>query len=238
MDFKARLELITKRNKKVVHTKNHSWPVEKKLETVGQYLVLGNLRQVSAVVGVAYDQVRRWKTQPWWAEMEKELRATQNIKMDEKLTTIVEKSLDATLDRVENGDFFYDQKAGEVKRKPVALRDVHRVAIDTLGKRELLRGNATERREVSQVSVSEQLKQLAMEFAKWSNKQSDNTIELMEVEDAVYVEKEDSDALYEERETGLQAGAELGEDEETGEGEGESSSQRSESHDGESRESP
>jgi hypothetical protein len=87
--------------------------------------------------------------------------------MDTKLSKIVDKSLDAVLDRVENGDCFYDTKSGTIKRRPVAMRDVARVSVDMISKRELLRGNATERREVTQVSVDEQLKALAIEFARW-----------------------------------------------------------------------
>lgn len=197
MDFKARLEKVTKRNSKVVRTReNEPWSMDKKVEVVSQYLILGNMRQVSAITGVKYDLMRKWKGQPWWQELEREIRATQNIEMDVKLSKIVEKSLDATLDRVENGDFIYDQKSGEVRRKPAALRDVHRVAVDTLAKRELLRDGAGTRKETTQISMEEQLKALAMEMAKWFDKEKHPVIELEEVEDAV----------YEEREEGLQEG--------------------------------
>jgi hypothetical protein len=195
MDLKERLALITKRNKKAKpHEPQKKWPIEKKIEVVGHWLVIGNLRQVAAVTGVPWDTIRKWKLEPQWVEIEAELRATQNIEMDTKLSKIVDKSLDATLDRVENGDFIYDQKSGEIRRKPAALRDVHRVAVDTLAKRELLRGNATERRENTQVSIQEQLKMLAAEMAKWSEKPKKEVIELEEVEDAVYVDPTGEDA--------------------------------------------
>lgn len=181
-DFKTRLAKITARNKKVTHKVNHSWPVEKKLEVVGQFLILGNMRLVAATTGVNYDLVREWKTQPWWKELETELRQTQNIEMDTKISKIVDKSLDATLDMVENGEFFYDKK-GELKRKPAPLQTVAKVASDMLGKRELLRGNATERKEVTQISIAEQLAQLASEFAKWQKPQEALDVEMVEVLD-------------------------------------------------------
>ncbi|MBL0233195.1 MAG: hypothetical protein IPQ08_05980 [Chitinophagaceae bacterium] len=99
--------------------------------------------------------------------------------MDNKLSKIVDKSLDAVLDRVENGDFVYDNKSGQIKRKPVNMRDVAKVSVDLLSKRELLRGNATERKEVTQVSVADQLKELALEFARWQKPQQ--PLELVEV---------------------------------------------------------
>lgn len=194
--FKDRLAKISQRNMKVKHVRNHNWPMEKKIEVVSQYLVLGNAKLVAATTGVSHGLIRQWKLQPWWLELEKEIRASQNIEMDTKLSKIVDKSLDAVLDRVENGDFIYDQKTGEIRRKPANLRDIHRVAVDTLDKRELIRGKADMQTGNAQISVQEQLKLLASEFAKLVNPQKQPVIELEEVEDAV----------YEEREAGLQTG--------------------------------
>lgn len=195
MDFKERLEKISQRNLKVKHVKNKTWPIEKKIEVVSQYLVLGDMKLVGAVTGVSHGVIRQWKIQPWWKELEAEIRASQNIEMDTKLSKIVEKSLDAVLDRVENGDFIYDQKSGEIRRRPASLRDIHRVSVDMIDKRELLRGNDV-KKEVAQIGVEEQLKLLAQEFAKWVDKKDHPVIDLIEVEDAV----------YEEREAGLQEG--------------------------------
>lgn len=217
MDIKERLEKITQRNLKVKHKRNSTWPFEKRIEAVTQYLVLGNMKQVSVLTGVSYEVLKDWKGSPWWSELEKEIRATENLQMDSKLSKIVDKSLDAVQDRVENGDFIYDQKNGEIRRKPVALRDVHRVAVDMLSKRELLRDGASGRKEVTQVSMDEQLKQLAHEMAKWFQQESKPVIELEEVEDVdhrMHDEPTDSSSLkegtnravYEEREAGLQTG--------------------------------
>lgn len=199
MDRKTRLAHITIRNTKT-RLENAQWPFAKKLEVVTQYLVLGNMTLVAAITKVPLSTIRKWKLDPSWREIEAEIRGTQNIQLDKKLTDIAEKSLDATLDRVENGDFIYDQKSGEIRRKPVALRDVHRVAVDILTKRELIRGNATQRTENNQISIADQLKSLALEMAKWSTSPKKKVIELEEVEDAI----------YEEQETGLQAGTGVG----------------------------
>lgn len=184
MDFKERLEKISQRNLRVKHVTNKHWPMEKKIEVVSQFLVLGNMKLVAATTGVSHDLIRQWKGQPWWRELEAEIRQSQNIEMDTKLSKIVDKSLDAVLDRIENGDFFYDQKTGEIKRRQAPLRDIHRVSVDMISKRELIRGNATERKENTQVSVAEQLKLLAQEFAKWQGKPQDIIdVEMVEVID-------------------------------------------------------
>ena len=181
-NVKDRLEQIKMRNLKVKHRKYQVWPIEKKIEVVSQWLVLGNMKLVAATTGVGYDLIREWKTQPWWKELEMEIRQTQNIEMDTKLSKIVERSMEAVADRLEHGDHFYDQKTGEIKRKPVAMRDAARVTVDLLSKRELLRGNATERRETTQVSVAEQLKMLAAEFAKWQNPNKEIVVDVTDVE--------------------------------------------------------
>jgi hypothetical protein len=197
--FEERLKKIAKRNRKVVHKKGFPWPIEKKIEVVSQFLVLGNMRIVAAATGVDYDLCRAWKTQPWWKELEMEIRQTQNIELDTKLSQIVERSIDATMDRIENGDFIYDQKSGEMRRKPVALRDVAKVANDMLTKRELIRGNATERKETTTASITSQLDMLKAEFARMQN------IRTVDVPMVEIVENED--AVHEEREEGLQEGS-------------------------------
>ena len=171
------------------HKKYATWPIEKKIEVVSQYLILGNMSLVSAVTGVNHQLIREWKGQPWWKEVETQVRATENLQMDNKLSKIVDKSLDAVLDRVEHGDFVYDNKSGQIKRKPVNMRDVARVSVDLLTKRELLRGNATERKEVTQVSVADQLKELALEFARWQKPQQ--PLELVE-----RIEQDEDDAEF------------------------------------------
>jgi hypothetical protein len=143
--------------------------MEAKIQVVSQYLVLGNMALVSSITGVPHQLIRAWKAQPWWKDVENQVRSTENIQMDTKLSKIVDKSLDAVLDRVENGEAFFNQKTGKIERRPANLRDVSRVGVDFLSKRELLRGNATERKEVTQVSVDEQLKALALEFARWQS---------------------------------------------------------------------
>lgn len=219
MEFKDRLNAVAKRNTKMRKPpgRGKAWPYEKRLEAVQQYLVFGNMRQVSVLTGIGYDLLRTWKGQPWWAELEREIRASQNIELDTKLSQIVDRSLDAVLDRVENGEYYYDQKSGEVKRRPAALRDVHRVAVDSITKREVIR-TGDNQSDTAKLSVEEHLKMLAHEMAKWNkaNETKPFVIELEEVEDVEYrefdtptdsLQEETNRAIYEERETGLQEGS-------------------------------
>ena len=220
------------------HKPNTTWSQESRLQAVSQYLVLGNMALVSSMTGIPHQLLRSWKGQPWWKEMENEVRLTENIEMDSKLSKIVDKSLDAVIDRVENGEFFYDQKTGQVRRKPASLKDVAKVSVDLLTKRELLRGNATERKETTQVSVTEQLKQLALEFARWQQPQSTIDVEMVEIVPSG-TEQDKDDAVYEEWEEGLPEGESLGpRPQEWTENQGQSSEELGSVDDGESRESP
>ncbi len=151
------------------HVKNTVWPKEKKLQAVTQYLALGNMRLVSATTGIDYGLLRKWKMEDWWKEFEREIRNTDNLQLDTKLTKLVDKSLESVADRLENGDFIYDAKTGRMNRKPVLMKDAAKVSVDLLTKRELLRGNATSRTETTAVPVADQLRFLAQEFARMTS---------------------------------------------------------------------
>lgn len=180
------------------HKRNTTWSQEARIQAVSQYLVLGNMALVSATTGIPHQLLRAWKQQPWWSEVTAQVRATENLQTDTKLTKIVDRSLDAVLDRVENGDFVYNQKTGQIVRKPVNMKDAAKVSVDLLTKRELLRGNATERKETT-VPVADQLKALALEFAKWNSappKQETIDVESVEViDDEIVQEMSDSETL-------------------------------------------
>ena len=171
------------------HKKNTIWPMEKKIAAVTQYLVLGNMNLVAASTGIDAHLLRHWKMQPWWADTEREIRTTENLQIDTKLTQIVDRSLDVVQDRLANGDFIYNQKTGQIIRKPVNMKDAVTASKEMLTKRELLRGNATERREQVQVSMADQLKALAYEFAKLNQKTTDIPllVDVVDVESKVVI---------------------------------------------------
>lgn len=187
------------------HKKFTTWPKEKKLQAVTQYLALGNMRLVAATTGVDYGILRQWKMQPWWKEYETEIRSTENLALDSDLTKIVNRSLEAVADRLENGEVFYDQKSGELRRKPVVMKDAAKVATDLLTKRELLRGNATARTESTVVPMEDQLKALANEFARMAQ----GLPAAIDIPLAERVDNLESDyAVHEGWEEGLQEGSE------------------------------
>jgi len=207
-------------NLAVKHQRKHKWSNEARIQAVTHYLVLGNMALVSAVTKIPHQLLRNWKTQPWWNEYAAQIRAAENVQVDSKLTKIVDKSLDAVMDRLEKGDFVYNQKTGAIVRKPVNMKDAAKVTADMLTKRELLRGNATERKETTQVSVQDQLKALALEFAKWQNPTQKQPLPLVEIVEDDTIEMEQIDGISNQMDSddGFDESSDLGEEEQTDSG--------------------
>jgi transposase-like protein len=177
------------RQKKLVipHAKNATWPVEKKIEAVTTYLALGSLRQVAAVTGVSYGMIKQWRIQPWWKDLEAEVLASRRIAQGTKLSKIVDKSLDVIDDRLTAGDFILNNKTGEVQRKPVTLRDATMAANALMQRAAILEKLQQDEKIVeTQVSIKDQLANLAAEFAKMTgrSKAAATDIEFKETDNA------------------------------------------------------
>lgn len=144
------------------HKEGEWWSDAKRIETVTTWLALGKIPLVSACVKVPEGTIRQWRTQPWWKEMEISIQTETDQELDAKLAKRIDRALDVVLDRLDNGDFMYDPKTGEFLRKPVNMKDTHKVMVDMLDKRLLLRKQPKEQQ--NQEAVADILKNLAKEF--------------------------------------------------------------------------
>lgn len=174
------------------------WSDQQKLESVQLWLLSGNLRNVSASLGIPYKTLQEWRYSNWWGEVVSDIKSEGHIQLSNKLKVIAEKALDVTLDRLDNGDFYYDQKTGELRRKPVQLKDAHVVATNLLDR--AIKLQETPMDEVEKHKVNDTLSALAAAFEQFAKKT--RKVEVI-------------DAIYEEREEGLPGGEELGENQET-----------------------
>lgn len=118
------------------------------------------------VTGVPRGTIRQWKLQQWWKDLVEDIRNEEDTELDVKLSKVINKSLDAVTDRIENGDFMFDSKAGKFRRKPIHMRDALQAVTQVYDKRNLLRGKPTSR--VEKHSTSDNLANLAAEFAKFA----------------------------------------------------------------------
>jgi hypothetical protein len=160
----------------------------------------GNLAMTARILKVPEDTLRRWAKTTWWVEIVDDLRTQDELMLGSRLKKIVEKTLDVVEDRLEHGDYVYDQKTGAMKRKPVALRDAHKVGLDLDAKRDLILTRQAPR--ASEEQTDAKLMKLAKSFADIVNGRK-----LTSSEDAIDVEvKETDNAVYDQREEGLQEG--------------------------------
>src|ERR1700756_1348319 len=108
-----------RRPRRAVSDKLKRWSDGQKIEAVQSYLLLGNLTLVASVLKIPRDTLKIWKTTEWWKNMVEELRVQDDLQLSTRLQKIISKSFDAVEDRLDHGDFVYDQKTGEMRRKPV-----------------------------------------------------------------------------------------------------------------------
>lgn len=180
---------------------NRSWSDKQKIEAVQHYLLVGNLALTSRVLGIPEVTLRLWKTTEWWKNVVEDLRLQENMEMSARLKRLVEASLVAVEDRLVAGDWMYDQKSGQMVRKPVNIRDAHKVAVDLMDKRTMLEKAAAPIQE--QLPEDNKLEKLAEKFASFVLKQTEQPPVIVDVTDVTVKE---THAIHDEREEGLREG--------------------------------
>lgn len=167
---------------------NMHWSDSQKLEAVTTYLALGNLVLTSSVLKIPEFTLRAWKQKDWWKEIEGELAVQDDIQLSSRLKRIIETTITATEDRIKNGDWIYNNKDGCLMRKPVNLRDVHKVTMDFVDKREQIAGKTTS--SVALEAIDDRLAKLAAKFAEIAA----GAKPVIEVTDVVFGEEVDANA--------------------------------------------
>lgn len=165
----------TVRRRSVNATTNKHWSDSQKIEAVTTYLALGNLVLTSNVLKIPEMTLRGWKQKDWWKQIEDELAVQEDLQLSARLKRTLESSMDVISDRMQNGDYAFVN--GELRRKPVSMKDAHRVAMDYIDKREHL-ANKTPT-SVALEAVDERLKKLAEKFEQIANNR--HTIEVTDV---------------------------------------------------------
>ena len=187
----------------------YSW--EKKMEVVSRYMLLGNMRVVSEQTGVPYPSLIAWKKSDWWPEMVDQIKRQKKSKTSEHLTSIIETSLDIVQDRLENGDFFVNQKTGKVERKPVSVKDALAATTGLLQK-QLQLEELVERSQKNEDTVADVLSKIAIEFKRWNKNgaQDIKYVEIVEDSNRALLDRDSGDltnAVHDQREERLQEGS-------------------------------
>lgn len=120
------------------------WDESKRIEAITMYLAIGNLTEVSRQMGIPIDTLKHWKNKtPWWKDIETQIKEEKNSSLSATVTNIVEKALNQVVDRIENGDFIFDQRTGEIRRIPVKVATLNSISSVLIDKRLLLNKQPT-----------------------------------------------------------------------------------------------
>lgn len=171
--------LPSNRRRATAATTNKHYSDSQKIEAVTTYLSLGNLVLTASVLKIPEMTLRSWKSKQWWKDIEGELALQDELQLSSRLKRIVESTLNVAEDRIAHGDFIYDNKTGSMIRRPVSLRDAHKVTMDMIDKREHLMGKVPQN--VSIEAIDDKLKKLAEKFEQIANAKNQPVIEVTDV---------------------------------------------------------
>ncbi len=181
-------KMVWVKSRKVKPHEPGHWSEKKHVEVVTSYLALGNLTEVGKICNVPYTTLKVWKNQPWWKELIDSIQSGENQRTDNKMSKIIDKALDVIVDRLEQGDFQYDQKTGKLVKVPLKARDLERIASGLYDKRAMIRKEPAMIK-AEELNQAERLVNLAKEFAKLSGKKVEEEETISE-----YIEGEWDDA--------------------------------------------
>jgi len=191
------------------HEPGH-WPERKKVEAVTTYLATGSLVQTAKIINVPTETVKAWKKSDWWKEMVGDIQSGEGQVADNKMSKVIDKTLDMLVTRLEDGDFQYDQKTGRLVKVPLKARDLERIASGLFDKRQLIRKQPTNIKE-DDLNSAARLLNLAKQFAEFAGQKPKEEKLINEFIEGDFEHMvEDNNAIHDQRQTQLQEGVGLG----------------------------
>lgn len=189
-------KVLSQKSKKLMQ-KNQKYTDEFKYKTVVLYSQVGSLKAIGLTLGIPYQTIKEWHATDWWKSVEDDILSQKKTKLSGQIEKVRDKAVNVVEDRLDNGDFFYDQKSGELIRRPVSADSAARILNSTLNtsvRLEELRQN--EKRIENVEKTQDRLTKLKEEFAKFAR--------------ATQIEGKVNNAIHEEREEKLSEGESLG----------------------------
>lgn len=172
---------------------NVHWSDKQKMEAVNSYLLLGNLALTSRLLNIPEITLRVWKASVWWKELVAEAKLQEKVELSARVKKLVDASMSVVEDRLAHGDFQFDQKTGQIVRKPVNMKDAHKVAVDMQERADIIEKG--EKVEQTEEHVEDKLLKLAEKFADMATKKIEQNQDRLRT-----VDVEDVSAIHDERE--------------------------------------
>jgi transposase-like protein len=169
-DKPARKEMAGSRNRSINANTNKRWSDEQKTEAVKTYLLLGNMALTSRLLAIPEITLKVWKRSEWWSELVREFKSQERMELTTRTKKIVNAALTVVEDRLVHGDFQFDQKTGEVVRKPVNMKDAHKVAVDLQERADKLEAMEEGTYQPEEQKTEDKLLKLAEKFAEMATK--------------------------------------------------------------------
>jgi hypothetical protein len=176
------------------------WTDKEKLNAVTTYLMLGSIALTAATLKIPERTLWYWKRSEWWNELVSEVKKEDRLVISSKLRKVLDRSWSLVEDRLENGDWMFNQKTGELFRKPVSLRDVSKVAFDAATLHDKL--DKQDHFVVATDQIEDKLKKLAQAFTDLAQGKKHSVEDVIDI---TFTEKEEN-ALSKERGSQLQIG--------------------------------
>ena len=146
---------------------NPSWfPQETKIDACTLYCIYGDFEKVHELTNVPVATLKGWRQEPWWVEIQKQVYIEQNENLSSRINNVLDISLVEIEDRLKDGDYFFDRKAGTLRRKPVDTKTLALLFDNLTTKRQLVRGEPTSIS--AKIGVEDRLAQLADSFEKFA----------------------------------------------------------------------
>lgn len=148
-----------------------------KYKAVVLYKMLGNFALVARNMGIHEQTIYNWGGTDWWKEMEEDVRKQSQAKLSGNIQKIVDKAFKTVEDRLENGDWIYDQKLGQLKRKPVNAHTANQILKDGLDKTFFIEKlKRDEKKQETEETIANRLLKLSEEFQKFAKARTINAI--------------------------------------------------------------
>ena len=150
------------------------------------YCVYGDVEEVSKLTNVPASEIRKWRSEPWWIEIQKQIYIEQNERLSSRVSVVLDKTIEQLTDRLDNGDQTYNPKTGEITRKPIEAKVLTSLFDSLAHQRRITRGEPTAI--TAKVLVDDRLKQLEQAFIRFStakeiSNDEENTTDNPEKED-------------------------------------------------------
>lgn len=148
--------------------KNGKYTAADRIAAVVAWMVTGSMYKAEKYCNVPADTIARWKRESeWWPVLTQQVKKEKNDELEAMMTGILHQSLEGIMERLTEGDTFYDSKDGTTYKLPVKAKDAAVISAVLFDKRQLLRGDVTSRTE--KVSTEQRLGKLKDQFEKFSN---------------------------------------------------------------------